>query len=105
MRWIVCVRSFNPLELYVYNVFWARVANKSSAPVPSGTTASATTAANDEGREAIWEDREKAYTAMWVLEGVKQEEPLPDYQEVIQGLEELYPGLQWNDIQRSIHKL
>jgi tubulin--tyrosine ligase-like protein 12 len=45
MRWIVCVRSFNPLELYVYNVFWARVANKSSAPVPSGTAASAATAA------------------------------------------------------------
>lgn len=93
MRWIVCVRSFHPLELYVYNVFWARVANKSSVASASS------------GSEAIWEDREKAYTAMWVLEGIKQEEPLPDYLEVIQGLEELYPNLQWSEIQQSIHKL
>lgn len=93
MRWIICARSFNPVELYVYNVFWARVANKSSS-------------SNDtNGEEEVWEDREKAYTAMWVLEGVKQEEILPDWTEIIAGLEELYPSLQWNQIQDAIHKL
>jgi hypothetical protein len=118
MRWIVCVRSFHPLELYVCNVFWARVANKSSA-VPlaaaasaaasaaaaSAAAASAAAACRAEEEPAIWEDRERAYPAMWVLEGVKQEETLPDYQEVIAGLEELYPTLRWNEIQESIHKL
>lgn len=97
MRWIICARSFNPVEIYVYNVFWARVANKSSSSCDNPN--------QGEGEEEVWEDREKAYTAMWVLEGVKQEEILPDCHEIIAGLQELYPSLQWNHIQDAIHKL
>ena len=94
MRFMVAVRSFSVphTEAYLHDVFWARVANKAHED-------------GGEGSGRVWEDRERALTAMWVLDGVRQEGLIPDCAEVKAGIEEMYPHLQWSTVMRDVRHM
>ena len=91
MRYMVAVRSFgNPsTEIYVHNSFWSRIANKPHVA--------------DEREGEVWEDRERSLTAMWVLDGVQQQDMIPDCAEISSGIEEMYPNVQWSAVTRGVH--
>lgn len=95
MRFMVAVRSFSAptTEIYVHDAFWSRISNK---PHDQSII--------DPGGGKVWEDREAAMTAMWVLEGVDQQGGLiPDCAEISAGIEEMYPAVRWSAVMKDIH--
>jgi tubulin--tyrosine ligase-like protein 12 len=97
MRFMVAVRAFSApaTELYVHDAFWSRISNK-----PHDQSAAAA------GGGKVWEDREAAMTAMWVLDGVTQQGGLiPDCADIIVGIEEMYPAVRWAAVAKDIHSM
>lgn len=88
MRFIVLLRStHDPLELYVYNRFWVRVANEQYQPTDI-------------------DNMQAVFTAMHLLEGVTPNEPYPDCERFSFGLEEDYPGVVvWSVLLPKIHHM
>jgi tubulin--tyrosine ligase-like protein 12 len=103
MRFVVLVRSLElgKEEVYVYNDFWCRVANKSHH---IETTSSVSE--SDEGttnlNRAVLEDPESYLTAAYVLPGVQQRAKIPSCDDVIASLMDSYPFLDWNKIYENI---
>jgi tubulin--tyrosine ligase-like protein 12 len=102
MRFVVMVRSLEPgkEEIYVYDDFWCRVANKShhidSTNSGSGDHKASTL------NQVLLEDPESYLTAGHLLAGVDQRDKLPSCDEVIAGLIEHYPFLSWDQIYSEI---
>lgn len=96
MRFVVFLRSCSPLELYVYDVFWTRIANNRHTRISSCQP--------EYTHPSTFQDRESVLTAMHLLPGVTTP-PFPDYSEVVQGLEEMYPALSMKDVIRDIHAM
>ena len=87
MRFIVLLRSTDPLELYVYDRYWVRVANELYQPTDI-------------------DNIQAVFTAMHLLEGVTPNEPYPDCERFSLGLEEEYPGLVvWSVLLSEIHHM
>ena len=87
MRFIAMLRSTDPLELYVYNRFWVRVAN-------------------EQYRLNDIDNKQAVFTAMHLLDGVKPKELYPDYQRFSSGLEEEYQGVViWSQVLTKIHHM
>lgn len=109
MRFVVMLRQCNPVELFVYNVFWTRVAGKPHV----GSAKSQHSDVSKDRQDSFYsqlEDVQSVFTAMQLVQ--KRENPnsndlreiFPDYQEVIRTLEQLY-GVNWKDIETRIHSM
>ena len=106
MRFVVLVRSFEPgkEEIYVYNDFWCRVANKPHRLETSATNSGDT---QDEGGEGttlnhlLFEDSESYLTATYFLEA-EQRAKMPSCDNVIADLLDAYPFLSWEQVYGEI---
>ncbi|XP_018603634.1 tubulin--tyrosine ligase-like protein 12 [Scleropages formosus] len=83
VRYMVLLRSVQPLHLYVYNVFWLRFANR-----PFSLD--------------HFDDYEKHFTVMNYAEGVQLKQV--HYDQFIPMFEKQYPRHPWNEIQEEILK-
>ncbi|XP_043943114.1 tubulin--tyrosine ligase-like protein 12 [Protopterus annectens] len=83
IRYILLLRSVQPLKLYAYNVFWLRFANRAFSL-------------------DCFDDYQKHFTVM----NYAEEAPLKQihYDEFIPLFEKQYPEHRWNDIQVKIFK-
>ncbi|KAL4660317.1 tubulin-tyrosine ligase-like protein 12 [Arapaima gigas] len=83
VRYIVLLRSVQPLRLYAYNVFWLRFANRAFSL-------------------DHFDDYQKHFTVMNYAEGVQLKQV--HYDEFIPMFEKQYPQYPWNEIQEEILK-
>lgn len=86
MRFVVLLRQVQPVELYVYDVFWTRLANEPAA------------------NHRQYSNKQSAYTAMHLINDDVLS-TYPDYKTVIAELESTY-SINWNrEILPKIHTL
>ncbi|PRP81878.1 tubulin--tyrosine ligase-like protein 12 [Planoprotostelium fungivorum] len=82
LRYIVLVKSVDPLEIYIYNMFWIRLAN-----LPF--------------QLEHFEEYERHFTVMnYSAHKLEQ----LHYTKFISEMESQYPGLRWSDVQGDINK-
>jgi len=87
IRFIILLRNTDPLEIYIYDRFWVRVANELYHP-------------ND------IHNMQSVFTAMHLLEGVRPTQPYPDCERFSSDLEEQYPGqVVWSVVLTKIHHM
>lgn len=83
IRYMLMLRSLQPLRLYAYNVFWLRFANK-----PFSLD--------------HFDDSEKHFTVMNYADGVQLKQV--HYDEFIPMFEKQYPQFQWKEVETQLFK-
>jgi tubulin--tyrosine ligase-like protein 12 len=82
LRYIVLLKSVAPLEVYVYNMFWIRLANVSYSL-------------------SDFEEYEKHFT---VMNYSKFNLTQLHYKDFIKSIESQYPGVKWDTVQSKINQ-